>query len=226
MDVEVAGLRERLQDVEEVPTKGMDFPLYTGMFGEVPVLLARCGIGKVNAALCTQYLIDHFPIAAVINSGVAGALQPGVKIGDLVVSNAAMYHDFDVIFFGYPKGVIPGLSTSTFAADERLVHLALQHGTNVLGESRVHTGLIVSGDQFVAGSEQKQSILRHFPEALCVEMEGSAIANTAYQNQVPFVILRAMSDQADDTAPADFDAYLAEVIPALDQVVMGMVAQL
>jgi len=102
MDVEVAGLRERLQDVEEVPTKGMDFPLYTGMFGEVPVLLARCGIGKVNAALCTQYLIDHFPIAAVINSGVAGALQPGVKIGDLVVSNAAMYHDFDVIFFRLP----------------------------------------------------------------------------------------------------------------------------
>lgn len=226
MDVELEGLRENLKNPQQIAPEPLDFPLYTGTIGEVPVLLARCGIGKVNAAVCTQYLIDNYPLRAIINSGVAGALSAKIKIGDLVVSRAALHHDFDVTFLDYPKGVIPKLPTSRFPADDQLVQLALGEGKKVLGEGRVHQGLVVSGDQFVAGSKQKQVILASFPEALCVEMEGSAIAHTAYLNKVPYVILRAMSDQADDTAPEDFDAYLAEVIPALNKVVMGMVAQL
>lgn len=225
MDVEVTGLRERLQDVQAVPNS-LGISLWSGACGGTPVLLAQCGIGKVNAALCTQYLVDHFPVSAVINSGVAGALHPGVKIGDLIVSEAAMYHDFDVRYFNYPRGVIPQLATSRFPADERLTKLAMEHSRRVMGAARVHCGLIVSGDQFVAAGSSKRDILSWFPDALCVEMEGSAVAHAAFLNRVPFVILRAVSDQAGDTAPAEFDAYLAEVIPALNTVVTGMVTEL
>ncbi len=226
MDEEVTGLVEKMEDVKEIKPGTMDFPLYIGKLKGKPVIAARCGIGKVNAALCTQYLIDHYPIRALINSGVAGAISSDVKIGDLVISTAALHHDFDAVFFGYAKGVIPRMQTSKFTADPKLVEIAYDQGQTVLGAERVHQGLIVSGDVFVAGSEQKHRILQDFPEAMCVEMEGSAIAHAALLNQVPFVILRAMSDQADDTAPDDFNAYLAQVIPELNAVVAAIVAAL
>lgn len=226
MEEEIVGLLKGLQNIEQIEPGTMDFPLYKGLLGGKPVLVARCGIGKVNAALCTQYLIDKFPIQAIINSGVAGAINPDVRIGDLVVSTSALYHDFDAKFFGYPKGAIPRMAISEFSADGNLVKLALQESRAVMGHERVHSGLIVSGDQFVAGSTGKQSIVKDFPEAMCVEMEGAAIAHAAYQNQVPFVILRTMSDQADDTAPEDFDAYLAKVIPELNAVVTKTIAGL
>ena len=174
MDEEIAGLVEKMEEVQELTPGRMGFPLYSGKLSGKPVLVARCGIGKVNAALCTQYLIDHYPIKAIINSGVAGALSSEIRIGDLVISNAALHHDFDAIFFGYKKGVIPRMETSTFTADAELVRIAAEHGQAVMGPQRVHTGLVVSGDMFVAGSEQKQRILHDFPEAMCVEMEGSA----------------------------------------------------
>ncbi|MGI6147736.1 MAG: 5'-methylthioadenosine/adenosylhomocysteine nucleosidase [Firmicutes bacterium] len=226
MDIEVEGLRERLDGAQPISTGQLGFPLCAGVLGRTPVLLAKCGIGKVNAALCTQYLIDHFPVRALINSGVAGALGPQVNPGDLVVSHAALHHDVDVSFFGYPKGVVPGLNVGRFPADQKLVQCAVGEARRVLDKDRVHQGLIVSGDRFVAEGRDKQAILENFPDALCVEMEGSAIAQVAYQNKVPFVILRAMSDHADDSARADYETYLKRTIPVLNEIVTGMVAKL
>ncbi|NMA60724.1 MAG: 5'-methylthioadenosine/adenosylhomocysteine nucleosidase [Firmicutes bacterium] len=223
MDEEVVALRDGLTELEEHPTPFTDLPVFTGKLDGVEVVIARCGIGKVNAALATQYLIDQFSLKAIINSGVAGGISPEVKIGQLVIGHSSLQHDFDVSHFDYPQGTIPRLETSIFKGDPNLVELAFEAGENKVGAENIHRGLIVSGDQFVSSVEQKQSILAAFPTATCVEMEGAAIAHVAWLNQIPHVIVRAISDQADNTAPDDFDAYLLEVIPTLNGVIRALV---
>lgn len=223
MEEEVSGLQAIMTDQKELTTHFRDLPIFTGKLAGVEVVVARCGIGKVNAAMATQFLINQFSLTALINSGVAGGVSPLVKIGQLVIGTHSLQHDMDVNNFGYPQGTIPRLETSVFPADSQLVNLALQKAETVLGAENVHQGLIASGDQFVSALEQKQKILKAFPTALCVEMEGAAIAHVAWLNQVPHVIIRAISDQADNTAPADFDAYLLEIIPALNQVITNLV---
>ena len=181
MDIEVEGLRERLDGAQPISTGQLGFPLCAGVLGRTPVLLAKCGIGKVNAALCTQYLIDHFPVRALINSGVAGALGPQVNPGDLVVSHAALHHDVDVSFFGYPKGVVPGLNVGRFPADQKLVQCAVGKPQGV-GQRSGPPGLDCIWRPVCGGGPDKQAILENF-RMPCVEMEGSAIAQVAYQTK-------------------------------------------
>lgn len=226
MEEEVMALRQALTELQEHGTPFSDLPIFTGKLNGEAVVIARCGIGKVNAALATQYLLDHFFLTAVINSGVAGGLSPEVKIGQIVIGHSAMQHDFDVNNFGYPQGTIPRLETNIFKGDSRLVNLATTAAQSQVGPSNVHQGLVVSGDQFVSSLDQKQRILESFPAATCVEMEGAAIAHVAWLNQVPHVIVRAISDQADNTAPDDFDAYLLEIIPTLNGVISKLVSLL
>ena len=149
--------------------------------------------------MCTQLLILNFKVSKIINTGIAGATGEGLKIYDFVVSTEAVYHDFDVQFFGYKAGQVPGMP-ETFKADSSLVKTAVSafEQTDFANKLKIVQGRIASGDQFISGNEKKNFIISNF-HPQCVEMEGCAIAHTCFANNVPFVIIRCMSDTADDS---------------------------
>jgi adenosylhomocysteine nucleosidase len=226
MEEEVAQLRAQLSQAQEVAAFFVDLPIYRGQLLGLDAVLARCGIGKVNAALATQYTIDHFKPRVILTCGVAGAISPEVRIGDVVISTGAQQHDVDARGFGYERGVIPRLATSLFPADPDLVELAAEAAVEKLGAQRVHQGLVVSGDLFVHSREQREEILRFFPGALCTDMEAAAIAQVAAANGIPYLSLQAMSDQADEEAGQAFYQTLDEVLAGLNQVVLGLLQRL
>ena len=197
MDSEVATLFSHMTSKEKINLNNLTF--YKGKLYNKDVVIVKCGIGKVNAALCTQLLILNFKVSKIINTGIAGAVGEGLKIYDFVVSTEAVYHDFDVQFFGYKLGQVPGMP-ETFKADPSLINaakLAFEQ-TDFANKLKLSQGRIASGDQFISGNEKKASIIANF-HPLCVEMEGCAIAQACYANNVPFVIIRCMSDTADDS---------------------------
>ena len=197
MDSEVATLFSHMTSKEKINLNNLTF--YKGKLYNKDVVIVKCGIGKVNAALCTQLLILNFKVSKIINTGIAGAVGEGLKIYDFVVSTEAVYHDFDVQFFGYKLGQVPGMP-ETFKADPSLINaakLAFEQ-TDFANKLKLSQGRIASGDQFISGNEKKASIISNF-HPQCVEMEGCAIAQTCYANNVPFVIIRCMSDTADDS---------------------------
>ncbi len=197
MDSEVDTLFSRMTAKEKINLQHLTF--YKGKLFDKDVVIVKCGIGKVNAALCTQLLILNFKVSKIINTGIAGAIGEGLKIYDFVVSTEAVYHDFDVQFFGYKLGQVPGMP-ETFKADTSLVDTAMSafEQTDFSKELKIKKGLIASGDQFISGNEKKAFIISNF-HPQCVEMEGCAIAQTCYENNIPFVIIRCMSDTADDS---------------------------
>jgi adenosylhomocysteine nucleosidase len=204
MEEEVLCLKSRLKISESRSVASLDF--YVGELNNREVVLVRAGIGKVNAAVCTQILIDNFNVHSVINTGVAGALNEKLEIGDVVISTDAMQHDMDVSVFGHKKGIIPRLETSCFAADERLVNIAKKASEVLSMQTNVYPGRVVSGDQFVSDNDIRKWLLDEF-EGFCVEMEGAAIAQACYLNRVPFVIIRSISDKANDEAEVDFSEF-------------------
>ena len=169
-------------------------------------MVVKSGIGKVNAAVCTQILVDEFQVDAVINTGIAGSLNAKIDIGDIVISTDVVHHDMDAVNFGYEPGQIPQMDVFSFAADETLAKLAEEACLEVNPEISVFHGRIVSGDQFVADKAVKERIVNLF-HGYCTEMEGASIAQAAYLNEVPFVILRAISDKADDSASEDYPTF-------------------
>ena len=197
MDSEVATLFSHMTSKEKINLNNLTF--YKGKLYNKDVVIVKCGIGKVNAALCTQLMILNFKVSKIINTGIAGAVGEGLKIYDFVVSTEAVYHDFDVQFFGYKLGQVPGMP-ETFKADPSLINAAKQafEQTDFANKLKLSQGRIASGDQFISGNEKKASIISNF-HPQCVEMEGCAIAQTCYANNVPFVIIRCMSDTADDS---------------------------
>ena len=205
MTVEVDSLRERLMCREDIVRAGIKFSL--GALGNLPVVIAQCGVGKVNAALCTQIMCDMFHVTHIVNTGVAGSLCADLDIGDLVVAEDAMYHDFDCHTLNpdYPVGQVPGLEVHTFPADKKLIELAYQ-AANFVHPDHVRIGRVASGDQFVCDADHKMSIITN-TKAICTEMEGAAIAHTAWRNNVPFVIIRAISDKADNSAEMDYPTF-------------------
>lgn len=178
---------------------------YEGELEGLPVVIVQCGVGKVNAALCAQILCDCFDVTHLVNTGIAGSLCADLDIGDLVVSRDAMYHDFDCVHFGYEYGKVPGMDTVAFPADEGLMKLAYA-AAEAVHPGHVRIGRVASGDQFVAEKELKEKIIA-VTGGLCTEMEGTAIAQTACRNKLPFVILRAISDKADDSAEMDYPTF-------------------
>ena len=203
MDVEVQTLKEQMKNLTVTQKAGTEF--YEGVLEETPVVLVQCGIGKVNAAICTQILCDCFGVTHIVNTGIADSLHAQQDIGDMVVSSDVWHHDFDCVHFGYDMCRIPGMPQS-FAADERLILLAKQAAEQT--GSTVRIGRVASGDQFVADPVLKDQIITR-TQALCTEMEGAAIAQTAYRNGVPFVILRCISDKADNSAQMDYPSFEA-----------------
>lgn len=209
MEEEVAALKEKMELEEVLKKASMEF--YKGTLQGKSVVVVRSGIGKVNAGLCTQILVDVFGVDKVINTGIAGSLDAKIDIGDIVISTEALQHDVDATQFGYPLGQIPRMETLAFPADELMTKTAKEACEAVNPEIHVFTGRVVTGDQFVASREVKDHIKTNF-DGLCTEMEGAAIAQAAWLNEVPFVIIRAISDKADDSAQMDYPTFERQAI--------------
>ena len=203
MEQEVETLLEQMENKTAYTKAGSTF--YEGELAGLDAVVVQCGIGKVNAALCVQILCDCFSVTHVVNTGIAGSLCADLDIGDLVVSTDAMYHDVDCVNFGYPYGKIPGMDVVSFPADEKMIAYAFA-AAEAVNPGHTKKGRVASGDQFVAAKELKEKIIAN-TQGLCTEMEGAAIAQTAYRNQLPFVILRAISDKADDSAEMDYPTF-------------------
>lgn len=223
MEEEVAILKEKMTEVTVEKKASMEF--YNGKLNGKEVVIVRSGIGKVNAAICTQILADDFHVDGVINTGVAGSLRSEINIGDIVLSTDTMQHDMDAREFGYPKGQIPRMDTLTFPADEALRTLAYQVCQEVNPEIQVFQGRVVSGDQFVAKKEDKERIIAD-TDGYCTEMEGAAIGQAAYLNQIPCLIIRAISDKADDSAHMDYPTFEREAIKHTVRLVEAILSRL
>ena len=206
MTVEVETLKAEMKQLSVTQKAGMAF--YDGVLEGLNAVVVQCGVGKVNAAMCAQVLCDCFGVTHLVNTGIAGSLCAELDIGDLVISQDAMYHDFDVRHFGYALGEIPGMGIVSFPADSEMMDYA-RSAAEAVHPGHVKLGRIASGDMFVAGRDVKQRIIDR-TQALCTEMEGAAIAQVAYRNRLPFVILRAISDKADDSAQMDYPTFEAQ----------------
>ncbi len=220
MDVEIQTLKEQIQNLTVTEKAGTEY--YEGILQGLPVVLVKCGIGKVNAAIGAQILCDCFGVTHIVNTGIAGSLCAQLDIGDIVVSTDVWHHDFDCVAFGYPMCRIPGMPQS-FPADEKLMALAKTAAEQT--GCTVRLGRVASGDQFVAEPSLKEQIIRR-TQALCTEMEGAAIAQTAYRNGVPFAILRCISDKADSSAEMDYPSFEAMAAKRCAQVVVTLAKQL
>lgn len=207
MELEVEQLKSKMQVTQVITKASMDF--FIGTLHDVDVVVVRSGIGKVNAALCVQILADIFEVGHIINTGVAGSLNPMLDIGDILVSVDALHHDIDVTIFGYQPGEVPQMGFREFKADETMVKIAVETCREVNPDIHVKTGRVVSGDQFISNKQTKQHLIDTY-QGDCAEMEGASIAHGAYLNQIPFVIIRAISDKADNSAEMDYPSFERE----------------
>lgn len=202
METEVKSLCEQLQNAQTSTNAGLTY--FSGELNGKDVVIVKSGIGKVNAALCAQTLILKYGVSKVINTGIAGATGGNLGIFDFVVSEETVYHDFDTTAFGYKLGQVPGMNPS-FKADSEMVKKAIAAfgRTPHAKEHKVISGLIASGDQFISAGEKKNFIKTNF-NPVCVEMEGCAIAHACSINNVPFIIVRCMSDMADESVESTY----------------------
>ena len=202
MEQEVETLLSLLEERNTTTHAGVAF--HEGRLDGKDVVVVQCGIGKVNAALCVQMLCDFYGVTHLVNTGIAGSLDAALDIGDLVSSEDAMYHDVDVTNFGYVPGQMAGMPAS-FPADSALVNAAFA-AAEAVNPGHTRLGRVASGDQIVCEQGLKDKIIA-VTGAACTEMEGAAIAQAAYRNGVPFVIIRAISDKADNSADMDYPTF-------------------
>ena len=218
MDVEVERLKADMTVTRQITKAQMHF--CEGTLKNQPVVVVRSGIGKVNAAVCTQILVDEFGVDAVINTGIAGSLNAQIDIGDIVISTDVLHHDMDAVNFGYAPGQIPQMEVFSFVADEPMAELAEKVCHQVNPEIKVFR---VSGDQFISDRATKDRITEQF-HGFCTEMEGAAIAQAAYLNQIPFIVIRAISDKADDSASEDYPTFEKKAVEHSVRLVEGFLA--
>lgn len=209
MEEEIEMLKSEMKNVKTTVLAGMTF--CEGILWKHPVVVVRSGIGKVNMAICTQILIDVFKVEALINTGVAGGLYSELSIGDIVLSSEAMQHDMDATGFGYKKGEIPRMDTYVFKADEGLIQAAKEACETVNTDIHCFVGRVVTGDQFIQSSEKKAQLIHDFG-GYCAEMEGAAMAQVAFLNHIPFLVIRAISDKADDSAQMSYEQFEKQAI--------------
>lgn len=204
METEIQLLKEAMiiEDTQEFSS--MRF--YLGRIGNRDIALVQSGMGKVNAAICAHTLIREFNAKEVINTGVAGSLNNILNIGDIVISADAVQHDFDVSPIGFAKGEIPYTGLFAFPADEGLRAKAKKAAESLHEDIQILEGRICSGDQFIASKDQKKRITEQFG-GYCAEMEGAAIAQACYINSIPYVIIRAISDKADESSEIPFEQF-------------------
>ena len=223
MELEVETLKARMDITGQTTRAGMIF--LEGTLGQARVVVVRCGIGKVNAAMCVQILADLFGVTHVINTGVAGSLNAALDIGDIVISRDVIHHDMDVRVFGYALGQVPQLDTLAFPGDESMIRLALSSCEEANPGLHTTVGRVVSGDQFISDREVKERLIAEF-HADCTEMEGASIAHASYLDGLPFVVIRAISDKADDSARMDYPAFEREAAGHCARLVEALVNKL
>lgn len=209
MDEEVAQLKDMMESPQVTECSGMTF--YKGVLCGKDAVVVRSGIGKVNAATCAQTLILKYGVTTLINTGIAGSLHNGINIGDVVISIDAVQHDVDAREFGYDLGQIPRMDTLAFPTEPNLGNVARIANQEANPNIKTFLGRIATGDQFIASQEVKDNIVANF-RPFCAEMEGAAIAQVAYVNKVSCVIIRAISDKADNSATVDYPKFEADAI--------------
>ena len=209
MEEEVAVLKQDMTVEDTIEYASMQF--CKGVLCGKQVVIVRSGIGKVNAGICAQVLVDKFGVDVLINTGIAGSLDAAIDIGDMVISTDLVEHDMDATIFGDPLGQVPRMDTFAFPADPVLVGKAIAANEEANPDIRTFTGRIVSGDQFVSSAEVKERLVKNFG-AKCTEMEGAAIAHAAYLNKISCVIIRAISDKADNSATLDYPTFEKKAI--------------
>lgn len=223
MSEEVANLKAEMENVLVCSAAGMDF--YQGTLHGKEVVVVWSGIGKVNAAICSQILVDQYHVTGIINTGIAGSLRNEINIGDIVLSKDTLQHDMDATGFGYPIGQIPQMDNSVFKGDDQMIEAARECCAKVVPEIGVFVGRVVSGDQFISDKGKKAWLTETF-DGYCTEMEGAAIAQTAYLNKIPFLIIRAISDKADDSAIMSYEEFEAKAIEHSVKLVTALVEKL
>ena len=223
MEVEVKELREMMENPQAQTVAGMTF--YQGTIKGKEVVVVRSGIGKVNAGICSQILVDRYQVEGIINTGIAGSLRNEINIGDIVLATVAVQHDVDATGFGYPLGEIPQMGIKEFPADEKLRALAEECSKKANPDIQVFCGRVASGDQFISNKEKKNWIQDNF-DAYCTEMEGAAIAPAAYLNNIPYLVVRAISDKADDSANMDYSEFEAKAVKNSVRLMAAMIAEL
>ena len=229
MQIEIDLLQARLEDCKVVERAGMFF--FDGLLCGVPVVVVKSGAGKVNSAICAQILADLFQVTYIINTGVAGSLDPAVDYCDVVISTEVCYHDMHNEAMGYKPGEPPRPGWLLYTADKKMISCAEAACKKVIGERvedsmpKIHKGRIVTGDWFINSAERKAAVIAKFG-GLCTEMEGASIGHSAYLNGIPFVVIRAISDKADDSADVDFRSFEIEAADRSAKVVQEMIQQL
>ena len=220
MDVEVNSLKDSAKISETKKIAEMEF--CKGQIGEKDVVIVKCGMGKVNAGICANTLINEFGCTKVINTGVAGSLDSKIDIGDIVVSTDAVQHDYDVEAIGFKKGEVPYTGKVAFEADEAMRKAAVEAVEKSAPDIHVFEGRVCSGDQFISKKEQKEKIISDFG-GMCCEMEGAAIAQACYLNGTPFVVMRAISDKPDETEIVEYKTFEEKAAQRCAKIVRYMV---
>lgn len=193
---------------------------YAGTLNGQNIVLVQSGIGKVNASIITALLLERYDIDYVINTGVAGAMGENLKVTDMVVSTEVLHHDVDATSFGYSYGQVPGMP-AVYTSDAMLVRQSLA-ALSLNDEINGSSGLVVSGDSFIDSDAEKEHISGNFPDAMCVDMESASIAQTCWQFNTPFVIIRSMSDSANESADMNYEEFLAKACVHSSEVVKSL----
>ena len=222
MEPEVAILKNKLANIKTTTVGGYTF--YQGQLNGTEVVLVQSGIGKVAAALATAFLIDKFQPDYVVNTGSAGGFEQSLKVGDIVISSEVRYHDVDVTAFGYEIGQLPS-NPAAYIPHPKLINAA-KSGIEALTDIQTIVGLITTGDTFMTADDDIAKARKNFPDMAAVEMEGAAIAHTCHQLNVPFVIIRSMSDIAGKESPTSFEAYLETASVNSSKLVENMIDSL
>lgn len=221
MDVEIELLKNSLQ-CENIRKIG-ESTYYSGKINGKPIVIAKCGVGKVRAALCVQAMIDFFDVSAIINTGIAGGISNALSVGDVVLCTDALQHDFDVTAFGYAKGYMctgkDSNKPTLFNADDTLQKLLYESAISLLPSSQVKSGIIASGDKFISDSQTRKYLADQF-SATAVEMEGAAIAQASSANNIPFMIIRMISDLADGKPNKEYNSFEQNASATLANIVL------
>lgn len=221
MEEEVRLLRQQLHGLDTQTHVGFTYDL--GHINDTEVILLRSGIGKVNAAISTTLLLDHYQPDAVINTGSAGGFHPDLEVGDIVISQTVLHHDVDVSVFGYASGQVPG-SPHHFLPDPELVRIT-QRAIESLGEVAHMHGQIATGDRFMHRPEDVTTTRTKFPEMIACEMEAAAIAQTCHRFETPFVIIRSLSDIAGKDNAKTFAQYLDQAATHSAKLILEIIRQ-
>lgn len=203
MSEEVQGIKKLMTDIEEERIGTLTF--YTGVMHDKDIVLLETGIGKVNAAIGATLMIEAFDVEEIIFTGVAGGINEDLDLGDVVISRDLIQHDFDTSVFGDKLGMIPRMDNSIFKAGDELIELAVNAGKKLKG--KVIVGRVLSGDQFIASPEKIAFLKKEF-NGDCTEMEGAAVGHVCQVLDIPFVVIRTMSDKANSDAHTDYATFM------------------